>query len=307
MDDVPVVSALSSETRVYRAFGLTIASRLPLPELPEAAGEPDVEIVTGTVPPELPGAVRKGVRFQVAPGKLWLQVDGVARYLARGGAEIIIDRAADASDDSVRLFLLGAVFAALLQQRGVLALNASAIAMERGSAVFMGLSRAGKSTLAASFHKRGYRVLTDDLCAISFRAGQPMVWPGYPQLKLWPDVLERLDVDPGPLRRVRPELEKRALALGGSFASEPLSPSRLYVLRSSNTANRVEMKPVAGQGRIATLGIHTYGSQGLGSEARYFENLAMLVAALPIQVITRPSRHFMLDELIDLIEEDSES
>ncbi len=232
------------------------------------------------------------------------------QYGVRPITEGVVDRAADASDDSVRLFLLGAVFAALLQQRGVLALNASAVAMERGSAVFMGLSRAGKSTLAASFHKRGYRVLTDDLCAISFRAGQPMVWPGYPQLKLWPDVLERLDVDPGPLRRVRPELEKRALALGGSFASEPLSPSRLYVLRSSNTAKRVEMKPVAGEGRIATIGIHTYGSQfveGLGSEAHYFENLAMLVAALPIQVITRPSRHFMLDELIDLIEEDSGS
>jgi len=66
------------EARVHRAFGLTIASRLPLPELPEGAeGDPDVEIVPGHVPPELPDAVRKGVRFQVAPGRLWLQVAGV--------------------------------------------------------------------------------------------------------------------------------------------------------------------------------------------------------------------------------------
>jgi hypothetical protein len=291
----------------YHAFGMTIAARLPLPELLEREGEPEVEVVSGSVPSELPDAVRKGVRFQVAPGELWLQVDGVARYLARGGTEIVIDRAAGAPDDSVRLFLLGSVFAALLHQRGVLPLNASAVATERGSAVFMGLSGAGKSTLAAGFHKRGYRVLTDDLCAISFRAGQPMVWPAYPQLKLWPNLLKTLGVDPDPLRRVRPELEKRALPLGESFASEPLSPARLYLLRSSTRANGVEMQPVEGQGRIGTIGIHTYGSQfveGLGSEAPYFENLAMLVAALPIKAITRPSRHFMLDELIDLIEED---
>ena len=118
-------------------------------------------------------------------------------------------------------------------------MNASAIATERGSAVFMGLSGAGKSTLAAGFHKRGYRVLTDDLCAISFRAGQPMVWPAYPQLKLWPNVLRKLGVDPGPLRRVRPELEKRGLPLGESFASEPRAPIRLYILRRSHRATSV--------------------------------------------------------------------
>jgi hypothetical protein len=132
---------------LYRAFGLTIASGLPLPELPEAAGEPDVEIVTGRVPSQLPGAVRRGVRFQVAPGELLLQVDGVARYLARGGAQIIVDRAADAPPESVRLFLLGSVFAALLHERGVLPLSASAIATQRGAAVFMGLSGTGKSAL----------------------------------------------------------------------------------------------------------------------------------------------------------------
>ena len=291
----------------YRAFGITIAARLPLPELLEGVGEPEVEVVSGGVPSDLPDALRKGVRFQVAPGKLLLQVDGVARYLARGGAEIIVDRDAGASDESVRLFLLGSVFAALLHQRGVLPLSASAIATQHGAAVFMGLSGAGKSTLAAGFHERGYRVLTDDLCAISFRAGQPMVWPAYPELKLWPNVLSRLGVDPGPLRRVRPELEKRAMPLGESFASESLSLIRLYILRSSNTADRVEMQPVEGPGKIGRIGIHTYGSQfveGLGSEVGYFENLAMLVAALPIKAITRPSRHFMLDELIDLIEGD---
>lgn len=300
-------AARSQPDGTYRAFGLTIGSRLPLPELLQGEGEPEIGIAPGGVASELADAVRKGVRFQVGPGSLWLKVDRVARYLARGGAEIVVDRATGASDDSVRLFLLGSVLAALLHQRGMLPLSASAVATEGGAAVFLGLSGVGKSTLAAGLHKRGYRVLTDDLCAISFRDGQPMVWPGSPQLKLWPNVLERLGVDPGPLRRLRPELDKRALPLGASFALEPLPVHRIYILRRSTLATNARIEPVQGQATAGVVGIHTYGSQfveGLGSEMSYFENLAMLVAADPIQAITRPTRHFALDEMMDLVEED---
>jgi len=294
---------------LYRAFGLTIASRLPLPELPQAEGEPDVEIVPGPVPPELPGAVRRGVRFQVAPGELLLQVDGVARYLARGGRRIVVDRAAGAPPESVRLFLLGSVFAALLLERGVLPLSASAVATQGGCLVFMGHSAAGKSTLAAGFVSRGYRVLTDDVCAISFATGGPMVWPAYPQLKLWPDVLLKLGRDPSALGRVRPELEKRVLPLGSS-STEPLAPIGLYLLSGVSTATEVGLTPLEGQAKLTALATHTYGPQfveGLGTEASYFENLARLVAAGPVRAIHWPDGRFMLQEVIERIEAEHRS
>jgi len=295
---------------LYRAFGLTIASRLPLPELPQAEDEPDVEIVPGRVPPELPGTVRRGVRYQVAPGELLLQVDGVARYLARGGTRIVVDRAVGAPPESVRLFLLGSVFAALLLERGVLPLSASAVAIQGGCLVFMGHSAAGKSTLAAGFVSRGYRALTDDACAISFDTGGPTVWPAYPQLKLWPDVLRKLGRDPNALGRVRPELEKRVLPLGTSFAAEPLAPIGLYLLSGPSTAADLELTPLEGQEKVTAVATHTYGSQfveGLGTETSYFDNLARLVAAGPVRAVRRPAGRFVLQEVIARIEAEHRS
>lgn len=294
-----------AETHTYRGFGLTIASRLPLPELVAAEGRPALDVAIDGVPPRLADAVRTGVRFQVAPGRVLLWVDGVARYLASEGERILVEPEDDAPEDSVRLFLLGSVLAAALHQRGVLALSASAVAGADGCAVFMGLSGAGKSTLAAGLRARGYRVLTDDLCALTFRDGRPVAWPACPALRLWPNALRRLGLDPGPLRRVRPELEKRVLPLGDAFAPDPLPVERLFVLRRSRAATRVERKPVEGHQAVGAIGIHTYGSQfleGLGAERAYFDNVSDLLAASPIEAIDRPAWPFALEELLDAVE-----
>ena len=172
----------------HRAFGLTIRSCLPLPELltaPEVA-EPDVAIAYGSVPQELPGAIARGVRFQVTADRLLLQVDGVARYLVSEGRAITIDRDPAADDDDIRVFLLASVFGALMHQRGDLVLHGSAIEWKGQCVVFMGVSGVGKSTLASAFRKKGHAILTDDLCVV--RPGTDRVMyahPGFPQTKLW--------------------------------------------------------------------------------------------------------------------------
>ena len=88
-------------------------------------------------------------------------------------------------------------FAALLLQRGLLPLHGCAIEVDGGAAVFVGRSGCGKSTLAGALRQRGYRVLADDICVISFSAaGEPMVLAAFPQLKLWADALKNLGEEP---------------------------------------------------------------------------------------------------------------
>jgi hypothetical protein len=179
----------------YRAFGLAIRSCLPLPELlPADSGPADVEVEYGEVPAELPDALARGVRFQAAPGRLLLQVDGVARYLVSGGSRVTIARDPAAGDEDVRVFLLGSVFGALLHQRDDLVLHGSAIEWDGAAVVFMGFSGAGKSTLAAAFRKRGRPILTDDLCVVRpDGSGRMLAHPGFPEAKLWLDSLQELD------------------------------------------------------------------------------------------------------------------
>ena len=112
-----------------------------------------------------------------------LTVDGVGRYLVRGGAEILVDAAGGAAERDVRLFLLGSALGILCHQRGLLPLHANAVVANGAAYAFAGHSGAGKSTLAAHFAQAGYEILCDDVCVISFdEAGQPLAWPGLPRL-----------------------------------------------------------------------------------------------------------------------------
>ena len=153
----------------YVAYGLRIRSQLALPLTPRdgtavsRAEAPDVEVRFGTVPPALsaPAGRRRILHWETAPGVLLWRMEDMAGYLVAGGREITIEPAAGASERDLGVFLLGSVFAALLQQRGVLVLRASAIETERGAALFPGRSGSGKSALLAAMLERGHAMLAD--------------------------------------------------------------------------------------------------------------------------------------------------
>ena len=134
----------------YTAYGLNILSCIPCPELSPGNGLPDVTIRYGAVPDSLVGAKERGTWYQATPEQLLLSIDGVGRYLITGGKEIVIERAPNAKDDVVRLFLLGSAVGALLYQKGLLPLHGSAIEANGGCVAILCDSGLGKSALAGA-------------------------------------------------------------------------------------------------------------------------------------------------------------
>ena len=59
--------------------------------MPFAAAHPDVVIAEGDFPDALPEALESSRVHEVNAEALLLRVDGVGRYLVRGGREILID------------------------------------------------------------------------------------------------------------------------------------------------------------------------------------------------------------------------
>ena len=163
---------------------------IPFPELESAPSEAPVDAVfrLGEVPVELASPQLTGACFQAAPGRLLAWIEGVARYLAADGREIVVQPEPGAIESDLRALLLCSPMGGLLHQRGLLPLHASVIATPHGAVVFMGNSGRGKSTLAAHFRQCGFKVLADDIAVIKFNAdGHPEVQPGLPQFKLWPN------------------------------------------------------------------------------------------------------------------------
>jgi hypothetical protein len=297
----------------YTAYGLTIQSELECPELLPAKGLASgydvVRITYGAVPAALEEPADIGLFFQAKPNALLLRLENIANYLVRDGCDIVIEPAPGATDDEIRLFLLGSVFGALLHQRGLLVLHASAFETPDGAVLLTGRSGNGKSTVAAALRQRGYRLLTDDVCAIAApdeAECAPWVLPAYPQAKLWADAAQKLDLDVRPYRRVRPQLEKYAVPLGDAFVDVP-QPLRAIYLLETRDQETIEFVPVEDARKFGVLLANTYRWRfldGLAMRVDHFALAAAAANAARVVRILRPLHPFMLEELVTLLEAD---
>ncbi len=293
-----------ADSRLYSAYHLTILSELPLPELNawEASNppaEPDIHIRLGRIPPNgLAEGQQLGPFLWVSPLSLWLQVPHVARFLVTGGEEILIDPEPGIDEDSLRVFLLGSAFGALLFQRGHLVLHGNAIRIGDQCMVCVGHSGAGKSTLAAGFLRRGHEVLADDVVPVD---ADCRALPGFPRIKLWRDVSEKLAIDTTGLRRIRPNTEKFNLPVAGS--ANPLPIRWIYILDSDHI-EAMKITPIQGMQRFQPLHNNTYRVRflkGMVLKKEHLQLCGRLAGRIRLGRITRPRIGFTLDPMIDTI------
>jgi len=231
-------------------------------------------------------------------------LDGIARYLVTGGDQIVIHPAPEADPDSLRLFLLGPVFGALLHQRRLLPLHASAIETPKGVVLFAGHSGTGKSALAAAFYRRGYRVVADEVCALD----RNFVRAAPARLLLWPDILEELGLWSPTVRKVRPNLEKYHVPFGGRALDDSLPVHAIYVLNIANGPDFC-ISRLGGIEKLEALIQFTFRRQflwGMESGTGYMDRATAAARAIPISRLSRsPSRS--LRETADLLEGDFSS
>lgn len=287
-----------SEQR-YQAFGLCWHSpQLPLPELPAGGKGPRVELTTGDPQhwPPLPAGRHDTPFVQMAPGELQLTVEGIGRFRVSGGDRISWWREhADVSDQDIRTFLLGSAVGALLIQRGLLVLHGNALEKHGEAIVCLGHSGAGKSTLAYALLQQGWRLLADDLVAIS---PDGLVLPGIPRIKLWDDAARAFGLDPDQLPPVRQGMHK-VLLMGEGLqrASEPIPLRALYLLhqrrRADSEAEERRITRISSQ-KTAALRLRNQAFRprfvrGLGQEGANFMALAQLQRRVPLATLPVPA------------------
>jgi hypothetical protein len=191
------VSSQPVERKAYGLAGLRIISDLPLSVLtPLRNNVPDcngIVIRRAHILKTLSEVVTTFPDGQCNGNELLLDIPRVARYLIRGGEEILVDQVPASSDRDLCAYLLGTVFGVLCHQRGIIPLHASAIDVADGCIAFVGESGAGKSTLVAALAARGHEVIADDVCFLRDGAnGNIQVWPGVNQIRLWEDAIAAL-------------------------------------------------------------------------------------------------------------------
>jgi hypothetical protein len=286
----------------YCAYGLNICSDLPLPELLchdlSTAPVPDAFVRLGKVKLRPREERPRGGCFHVTPDEAYFFWEEFGTYLVRGGREIIVEPAVRAREGTPRQVILGVALGVLLHQRGLLTLHASAVAVDGGAVAFAGGKRMGKSTRAAALHARGYPIVADDVVAVSLsNTEEPMVLPGFPHLKLWPDAAAILGDGPGDWAGVHPAVEKRTRPALRGFSKGALPLRCIYIL-TDGTHQGVE--PLYSQGIFLELVRHSYALRFVGSvgaSVEHFRQSVRLAKAVPFYYLNRP---LALPEMLDL-------
>jgi hypothetical protein len=287
----------------YTAYGLNISSALALPELVPAEGPADLTVRFGKVElahldPVASGCIKATAR------EVHLYWEEAGTFLVRDGCEIVVDPAPGIDERIVRLVVLGPALGALLYQRGWLTLHASSLDVRGEAVALLGKKGEGKSTMAAALCARGHRLVADDVTAVQVTGiGDPSVYPGYPQLKLWPDAVASLGEDPDMIPQLVPIAQKRARRVTTGFAVKPLSLRRIYVLGGGDIPEITSLKP---QEALVELIRHTYGRELLRAvETRsHFLRCTSVVNKVPINSLKRPYSLSRLSEVARRVEDD---
>lgn len=288
----------------YIAYGLRIRSELPLPEL-QASAEGSLDITISSADLSEFSAETDGLQnFRQIAGGHYLYWNTAGRFLVRGGREIVVDASPGVDADLLRLPLLGTVLATALHQRGLLILHGSAVIVGDGAIVFAGNSGQGKSTMTAALHARGHRLVTDDVVAVQISENQPpRVWPSFSRIKLWPDAISLLGLDPEDHPKINSYVEKRSYQPGSDFPLDAVPLRAVYILERGV----IGIEPLSGQSALLELLRNTYlsslGSSMLGdTEVSQLQQCVQVVRRVPLHVLRRPYDLSLLPTIADLVE-----
>lgn len=281
-----------------RAYGLTLGAEFGLPHLAPSPAEPDCIVRFGDVANSLNAPVASGVDWDADVDRVRLSMSGVGRFLVEPH-QIVVAAAPDATHAQLAWFVMQGCLAPLLHLRGRLVLHAAAVEVPgRGVVALAGQSASGKSTLVMACIRRGWRMVTDELCAIGFDAETARVAPGPPVIHLWREALGYFNVPADALRPVRPNLQKYEWPVGEVVGDLPLAA----IVLLDPPARATELVRVQGAAALALLRaqVRVVRIAEAVRPAQVFSAAARLADRVPIfRLCRRDGAIEAVEELVD--------
>jgi len=289
---------------LYSAYGLTIESALPLPDLTSGKGRADLRI--GLASPA-PSATERIVGIQclsVTPTRVHLSWRAVGELVIQDGNQIVITPAPDAAEEALRLFVVGAGLGVLLHQRGLLVLHASAAVIDGGVAGLLGGKGWGKSTTAMALRQRGHGIIADELLVMRLDGDEAMVMSGSSPIKLRSDALTSMGGTANTSVPVRPGHHKYFVS--DSTITEGEFPLRtLFLLDAADALSVAAVPPAEAFFGVAPhVYICRFGTGFLESTGadRTLSQLGRLLKRISVMRLYRQRNLSQLSEIAQLVE-----
>jgi hypothetical protein len=296
---------LQKKRVIYKAFGLNLLSDIPMPELNYDSRTFKVDVVIKKEDlSHLWNESYENSRYIFKGNSVMFEVGDLAIFSIQDGHKIIVSPKLEFDEEKARLYILGTCMGALLMQRKVYPLHGSAIVIDGMVYAIVGDSGVGKSTLASTFLKKGYKLLSDDVIAISFsNSNIPHVVPSYPQQKLWDKSLEAFGMPTSHFKPLFERETKYAIPVHSNFYDESLPLAGVIELNKIE-GDQINFNKVSGMNCLKTLYNHTFRNfflQKLGLLEWHFQESIKIVHSIDMYELQRPNSSFTAFELADMI------
>lgn len=286
-------------TAHYHAYGLLIASEVPLP-LPSAAagGEPDLVVLRGPdrpVPHERPPGLRlaevgrpdRTIFYTLGRDSTAavLRYPGVCDFVGDARLSRVTAHVHPGADAGLLPVLIsGALLAVHLMLHHELVLHASAVRVGDRAVAFVGSSGMGKSTLAAALCDLGCGLVSDDL----LRVDGGLVYPGGTENRLRQSARE-LAAD-APADAVNETADGRLALRPRELVDGPLPLAACVVPRPSKDVTAVVARRLGPAAALLRLSRYprVLGWSDAPSMAASFQGLGDLVEQVPVFEATIP-------------------
>lgn len=138
----------------------------------------------------------------------------------------------EVTDETLEHYMIDQVVPRVMSLDNALILHAGAVEHQGQALVLIGESGRGKSTLVGSLCQRGFRLMGDDAVAISEMEGQYRGEAVYPSLRLAPDSIDSLLLDPAYTTKFAYYSDKRRISVkhSGEHTEGSFGLKALYFL-----------------------------------------------------------------------------
>lgn len=309
---------------LHDVYGVTLSTDTAL-AVPVPAGEPPADLrleVTDAAPVGVPAVgmapvLTDGRRRDGRPAFAWYRVDDGAVISITGAIDFHLrpDRIVAHVVDPRHAYLLeialfGLVMSLWLEMRGRLTLHASTVVVDRSAVAFAGSRGSGKSSTAAVMVAAGHPLLADDLLAVDVTDGGAVAYPGYPQVRMWPEQAEHF-TGHRDHPRFHPRHDKRRVVLGGGFGSFHGSPTplrRIYLPHRADSRDApiviTRLPPRRAMLVLLRQSFLTREMNAFGLQAGRLPGLAELLRTTRVCHITVPNGLDQLPRIADAIRRD---
>lgn len=265
---------------------------------------PREQLATGSAPFHVwsdPGGGDWLQFYRIARGFLLRFPDLADFSLSADGNKVVCVPVPEVSQPTLEHLYLNQVLPLALGKQGSMVFHGSAVAMDDGAIIFLGMSGRGKSTLAAAFASQGRPFLTDDAAVLDASSGRYTVQPSHASIRLWDDSRERL-LDSNATLAPAVDYTSKARLLAGPgllHCGEPRNLLTAYVL-GDGSADDVTFRCLSEAEMLVEWTKHSFllDIEDRALIQQHFERVVALANGVACYGLDYPRRFDALDKVL---------